>query len=231
MRTSDSGWLAGHGTFRYAGNHKFINTPQNLDLISTLGAPPGRDPPDRPAQPQIPGKRFGVEEDHRITEAPDDTGFDETPEYQSFDDALEDADLDEADEPKPVRLNILPYLKDIDLMADLSIVLEGMPVGAQLSAGKNNWDGMVLPGYGHGIGHFGHEWYPCVVEYPSDCDTEPEFELQPNYIQMIALEANRHGVAGFRLERPLLITPDGNELLSAMPIEPTILDADCVCQK
>jgi Xaa-Pro aminopeptidase len=97
--------------------------------------------------------------------------------------------------------------------------------------GKNNWDGIVLPGYGHGIGHFGHEWYPCVVEYPSDCDTEPEFELQPNYIQMIALVANQPGVAGFRLERPLLITPDGNELLSAMPIEPAILDADCVCQK
>ena len=96
---------------------------------------------------------------------------------------------------------------------------------------KNNWEGIVLPGYGHGIGHFGHEWYPCVLEYPSECDTEPEFELQPNYIQMIALVANRPGVAGFRLERPLLITENGNELLSAMPIEPTILDQDCVCKK
>jgi hypothetical protein len=82
-----------------------------------------------------------VEEDHSISEAPDGTGFDETPEHQSFDDALADVDLDVADEPKPVRLNILPHLKDIDLMADLSIVIEGMPVGAQLSAGKNNWDG------------------------------------------------------------------------------------------
>ena len=98
-------------------------------------------------------------------------------------------------------------------------------------AAKNNWEGIVLPGYGHGIGHFGHEWYPCVVEHPSECNSEPEFELQPNYIQMIALVANRPGVAGFRLERPLLITQDGNELLSAMAIEPPILDADCVCEK
>jgi len=95
--------------------------------------------------------------------------------------------------------------------------------------GKNNWEDIVLPGYGHGIGHFGHEWYPCVLEYPSDCDTEPEFELKPNYIQMIAVVANRPGVAGFRLERPLLITENGNEILSGLPIVPAILDQDCVC--
>ncbi len=95
---------------------------------------------------------------------------------------------------------------------------------------KHKWDGIVLPGYGHGIGHFGHEWYPCVVEHPSECNTEPEFELKPNYIQMIAIVANQPGIAGFRLERPLLITPDGNELLSGLPIEPAILDQDCVCR-
>ena len=95
--------------------------------------------------------------------------------------------------------------------------------------GKNNWEDVVLPGYGHGIGHFGHEWYPCVLEYPSECDTEPEFELKPNYIQMIAVVANRPGIAGFRLERPLLITENGNEILSGLPIEPAILDQDCVC--
>ncbi len=97
--------------------------------------------------------------------------------------------------------------------------------------GKNNWEDMVLPGYGHGIGHFGHEWYPCVLEYPSDCDTEPEFELKPNYIQMIAVVANRPGIAGFRLERPLLITENGNEILSGLPIQPAILDQDCVCME
>jgi Xaa-Pro aminopeptidase len=96
---------------------------------------------------------------------------------------------------------------------------------------KNNWEDVVLPGYGHGIGHLGNEWYPAVVEYPSECNTEPEFELKPNYIQMIAIVANRPGVAGFRLERPLLITENGNELLSAMPIQPAILDRDCVCEK
>ena len=96
---------------------------------------------------------------------------------------------------------------------------------------KNNWEDVVLPGYGHGIGHLGNEWYPAVVEYPSECNTEPEFELKPNYIQMIAIVANKPGVAGFRLERPLLITENGNELLSAMPIQPAILDQDCVCEK
>jgi Xaa-Pro aminopeptidase len=96
---------------------------------------------------------------------------------------------------------------------------------------KNNWEDIVLPGFGHGIGHFGHEWYPCVVEYPQEGNTEPEFELQPNYIQMIAVVANRPGIAGFRLERPLLITENGNELLSSLPIEPAVLDQDCVCEK
>ena len=96
---------------------------------------------------------------------------------------------------------------------------------------KNNWEDIVLPGYGHGIGHLGNEWYPTVTEYPSECNAEPEFELKPNYIQMIAVVANRPGIAGFRLERPLLITPTGNELLSGMPIEPAVLDQDCVCKK
>jgi Xaa-Pro aminopeptidase len=96
---------------------------------------------------------------------------------------------------------------------------------------KNNWEDVVLPGYGHGIGHFGHEWYPCVAEYPQEGHTEPEFELRPNYIQMIAVVANRPGIAGFRLERPLLITETGNEILSSMPIEPAVLDRDCVCRK
>ena len=40
----------------------------------------------------------------------------------------------------PVRLDILSRLHDIDLMSDLSIIIEGVPEGAQLSAGRNNWD-------------------------------------------------------------------------------------------
>jgi Xaa-Pro aminopeptidase len=94
---------------------------------------------------------------------------------------------------------------------------------------KKGWADVVLPGYGHGIGHFGHEWFPCVVSSDDPFVTDPEFELQPNYIQEIAIVCNRPGVAGFRLERPLLITPTGNELLSGLPFPPWVVDEACVC--
>ncbi len=91
------------------------------------------------------------------------------------------------------------------------------------------WSDVVLPGYGHGIGHFGHEWFPCVVASDDRLVTDPELELQPNYTQEIAIVCNRPGVAGFRLERPLLITNTGNELLSGLPFEPWVIDEGCVC--
>jgi Xaa-Pro aminopeptidase len=94
---------------------------------------------------------------------------------------------------------------------------------------KKGWADVVLPGYGHGIGHFGHEWFPCVVSSDDPFVTDPEFELQPNYIQEIAIVCNRPGVAGFRMERPLLITRDGNELLSGLPFTPWVVDEACVC--
>jgi Xaa-Pro aminopeptidase len=94
---------------------------------------------------------------------------------------------------------------------------------------SKGWGDIVLPGYGHGIGHFGHEWFPCVVASEDRLVTDPDFELQPNYIQEIAIVCNRPGVAGFRLERPLLITPTGNELLSGLPFAPWIVDEGCVC--
>lgn len=95
-------------------------------------------------------------------------------------------------------------------------------------AGKG-WSDVVLPGYGHGIGHFGHEWFPCVVASDDRLVTDPELELRPNYVQEIAIVCNRPGVAGFRLERPLLITATGNELLSGLPFEPWVIDEGCVC--
>ena len=41
----------------------------------------------------------------------------------------------------PVKLDILSRLGGIDLMADVSIIVEGVPEGGQLSTGRNNWDG------------------------------------------------------------------------------------------
>jgi Xaa-Pro aminopeptidase len=104
-------------------------------------------------------------------------------------------------------------------------------VAAQMTefVASKGWSEVVLPGYGHGIGHFGHEWFPCVVASDDPLVTDPSFELQPNYVQEIAIVCNRPGVAGFRLERPLLITPNGNELLSGLPFEPWVIDEGCVC--
>ena len=96
---------------------------------------------------------------------------------------------------------------------------------------KNGWGEWVLPGFGHGIGHFGHEWYPCVAEHECPGSNEPDYVLEPGYIQMMAVICNRQGVAGFRLERPLLITETGNELLSRLPIEPWIIDCGHTCSR
>lgn len=91
---------------------------------------------------------------------------------------------------------------------------------------KKGWAEWMLPGYGHGIGHLGNEWYPCVGENVSPGNNEPDFELKPGYMQIIAVIANRPGAAGFRLERPLVITETGNEILSKLPIEPGIIPCD-----
>jgi len=96
---------------------------------------------------------------------------------------------------------------------------------------ENGWGDWTLPGYGHGIGHFGHEWYPCVAEHECSGSNEPDYVLEPGYIQMMAVVCNRPGVAGFRLERPLLITETGNEVLSRLPIEPWIIDCGMNCER
>jgi Xaa-Pro aminopeptidase len=91
---------------------------------------------------------------------------------------------------------------------------------------KNDWEAWMLPGYGHGIGHLGNEWYPCVAENPSPGNNEPDYILEPGYMQMMAIVCNRPGVCGFRLERPLVITETGNEVLSKLPIEPGYVKLD-----
>ncbi len=119
-------------------------------------------------------------------------------------------------------------------------VMEEMQPGRSLAEVTRNvnalvqdkgWGGWVLPGYGHGIGHFGHEWYPCVADTPSPGNNEPDYVLEPGYIQMMAVVCNRPGVAGFRLERPLLITETGNELLSGLPFEPWVIDCGRSCEQ
>ncbi len=91
---------------------------------------------------------------------------------------------------------------------------------------KNGWTEWMLPGYGHGIGHLGNEWYPCVAEVASPGNNEPDYVLEPGYMQMMAVVCNRPGVCGFRLERPLVITETGNEVLSKLPVEPVNVKLD-----
>ena len=81
-----------------------------------------------------------------------------------------------------------------------------------------------IRGFGHGIGHFGDEWYPTLTDAEIDGVSEPNFVLQPNYMQEIAVTANLPGVGGLRMERPLVITETGNEVLSKTPFEPYIID-------
>jgi Xaa-Pro dipeptidase len=89
---------------------------------------------------------------------------------------------------------------------------------------ENGWDRLIRGFFGHGIGHFGHEWYPIVSGIKTPHTSEPDYVLEPNYIQIIALAANQPGVGGLRLEAPLLITETGNELLSKIPFDPWILE-------
>jgi Xaa-Pro aminopeptidase len=87
---------------------------------------------------------------------------------------------------------------------------------------ENGWSGFVR-GFGHGIGHFGHEWYPTLTNIEIPQVSEPDYVLEPNYMQMIAVTANLVGVGGLRMERPLVITDSGNEVLSKLPFEPYIV--------
>jgi len=88
---------------------------------------------------------------------------------------------------------------------------------------RNGWDKFIR-GFGHGIGHAGHEWYPTLTDVKIPHCTNPDYVIEPNYMQMIAVTANQVGVGGLRMERPLLITETGNELLSKMPFEPWVIE-------
>ncbi|HPJ95145.1 MAG TPA: Xaa-Pro peptidase family protein [Deltaproteobacteria bacterium] len=78
----------------------------------------------------------------------------------------------------------------------------------------------TLPGFGHGIGVLGHEWYPAII----DNDEFREVVLEENVVEIAALVMNVPGVGGMRLECPVLVTPSGGEMLTATPLELTVLD-------
>jgi Xaa-Pro aminopeptidase len=88
---------------------------------------------------------------------------------------------------------------------------------------KNGW-GKIIRGFGHGIGHFGNEWFPSFTDVPMRYVSDPEIVMEPGFMEVMALTCNQKGVGGFRFERPIVITDDGAEVLSKTDITPWTLD-------
>jgi Xaa-Pro dipeptidase len=82
----------------------------------------------------------------------------------------------------------------------------------------------ALPGYGHGIGILGNEWYPVVLNSSTPYESQGDLVLQPNMIEVAAIVLNKPGVGGMRMETPVLITKTGNEPLNKVPVEPAIIE-------
>jgi Xaa-Pro aminopeptidase len=79
----------------------------------------------------------------------------------------------------------------------------------------------ALPGFGHGLGVIGHEWYPAVLNNDEFCDVV----LEENVVEVAAVVINVPDVGGMRLEVPVRVTPHGGEMLCTTPLELTVLDA------
>lgn len=78
----------------------------------------------------------------------------------------------------------------------------------------------TLPGFGHGLGVIGHEWFPAIV----DNDEFRDVVLEDNVVEVAALVMNVPDVGGMRLECPVRVTSSGGEMLCKTPLELTILD-------
>lgn len=82
--------------------------------------------------------------------------------------------------------------------------------------------GQIVRGFGHGIGHFGNEWFPSFTNVAIPYASDPDIVLKPGFMEIIAVTCNQPGVGGFRLERPVVMTETGVDVLSRSPIEPWI---------
>ncbi len=111
-------------------------------------------------------------------------------------------------------------------------LLESLKPGATLGEVAQKTDAFLdeigyreyaLPGYGHGIGILGNEWYPAVANSTAPYESSADLVLQPNMIEIAALVLNKPGIGGLRMETPVLITEDGSESLSKTPFEPAII--------
>jgi len=78
----------------------------------------------------------------------------------------------------------------------------------------------TLPGFGHGIGVVGHEWYPAILNN----DEFRDLVLEENVVEVAALVMNVPDVGGMRLECPVRVTASGGGMLAATPLPGTVLD-------
>jgi Xaa-Pro dipeptidase len=116
------------------------------------------------------------------------------------------------------------YLKTSEIL--ISSFKTGVKIGeicakVNESLDASGYQGFTLPGFGHGLGVVGHEWYPAIV----DNDEFRDVVLEENVVEVAALVINVPGVGGMRLEVPVRVSASGGEALSRTPLEMTVIDA------
>ena len=115
------------------------------------------------------------------------------------------------------------YLKACETL--IASLKEGSTIGEVFKAvmGEITATGYAqytLPGFGHGLGVVGHEWYPAII----DNDEFRDIVLKENVVEVAAMVINVPGVGGMRLECPVRVTPSGGEMLTTTPLELTVID-------
>ncbi len=117
-------------------------------------------------------------------------------------------------------------------VASCNLLLESMKPGVTYGEVADKMDAFMdrtgyrqyaLPGYGHGIGILGNEYYPVVMNSSVPYESKGDLVLQPNMVEVAALVLNKPGVGGMRMEMTVLITKNGNEPLNKVPFEPAII--------
>jgi len=117
-------------------------------------------------------------------------------------------------------------------VASCNMLLENMKPGVTYGEVADKMDAFMdrtgyrqyaLPGYGHGIGILGNEYYPVVMNSSVPYESKGDLVLQPNMVEVAALVLNKPGVGGMRMEMTVLITKNGNEPLKKVSFEPVII--------
>jgi Xaa-Pro dipeptidase len=80
----------------------------------------------------------------------------------------------------------------------------------------------AIPMFGHGLGMIGNEWYVAIV----DNEEFGGVVLEENVVEVAFLAITIPGVAGLRMECPVLATRHGGEMLNSTPLRPTVLALD-----